>query len=383
MLQKYRLYTLFFILTIFGQIFASTGGIIGVISPRLMYDGRPILWQNFDSDSASTSVGFFQGDQYNFFGLMIGDDSSRIYAGLNTAGFAIVFSSNWQESDASEADLIKQALGQCGRLQDFDRLLAATSVSIGSNSSFACMDAFGSLLLYESDSNRIDPSDFKQSPDGFLVRANFHFDGEQTANEEYWRYHRAKELLKTESVKRKLHNHVVVKKVARDLQSIAFQPVDVPFTGDSRNAPFGYVACKNSINQFNTVSCVVIHGVRSGENPDFATMWIVLGEPSSGIAVPLWPATSQVPVECSASALSMNLLFQQQKKSLYDLADMPTFMNTEKLFALRAELDPIENIIFAETRKALSRWRTQSDYHQEMIDFQMTTAAHVVESLSK
>ncbi len=381
MIQSRQIIFLFFYLAVFGQIFASTSAIIGVISPRLMYDGRPVLWQNLDSDSASTSVGFFQGEQYNFFGLINGADSSRIYAGLNTAGFAIVSSSK-QTNDGSDAELIKQALGQCGRLQDFDRLLSETDLAIGSNSSFACMDAFGLTILYESDSNVIDASDFQQSPDGFLVRANFHFTGEQTANEAFWRYHRARELVKNESAKRKLHNHVVVKKFARDLQSIAFPAVDVPFTGDSREAPPGYVEGQNSINQFNTVSCVVIHGVRPGEHPDFATLWVVLSEPNSGIAVPLWPATSQVPIECTDSDFSLSALFQQNKDAVYDMPDGPTFLNTEKLLALRAELDPIENMIFAETRKILSRWRTQDNYLQEMIGFQMKTATYVFESLS-
>ncbi len=373
---------LLYCLILVGQIFANTGGIIGVISPRLMYDGRPILWQNLDSDSSATSVVFFQGELYNFFGLMTGDDSSRIYAGVNTAGFAVVYSSN-SESDDSEAVLIKQALGACGRLSDFDRLMENTTLTIGANSSFACLDAFGGLKLYESNSTVLDPFDLKTSPHGFLVRANFHFAGAQTADEQFWRYHRANEILKVESAKRKLHHHVIVKKCARDVASIAFEPYPLPYSGNSGNAPAGYIGCANSINRFNTVSAVVIHGVRAGEDPNFATMWVVLGEPICGIAVPLWPATSQVPIECRNSENSMNKIFLQKKNLLYDLASEPQVMDTKKLVALRAEMDPIENIIFVETRKALSRWREHNDYLPDMIDFQTTTAAHVVESLSK
>lgn len=383
---KQHFYIILFALLVFGRIFASTDGIIGVFSPRLMYDGRPILWQNLDSDSAATFVSFFQGDRYNFFGLINGDDTSRVYAGLNTAGFGLVFSTfhgdSVEESQGDEAVLIKQALGMCGRLEDFDRLLKEATIPIGSNTSFACMDAFGEIKLYESGIKIIEPYDLKMSPDGFLVRANFHFYGPQKADDSFWRYHRAKQVIREEIQKRKLHNHIVVKKFARDLESIEFEPYPLPFAGSS-DVGYGYIKCNSSISRFNTASCVVIHGVRAGENPDFATLWVIPGDPNCGVPIPLWPVTSEVPIECTKSVNSLNALFQAEKQNVYDVPSMPKFLNTEALVELRAILDPIENIIFVETRKALSRWRTQNDYLQDMIDFQMTTAAHVVESLSK
>ena len=351
-----------------------------MISPRLMYDGRPVLWQNLDSDSSAVFVKFFSGERYNFFGLINGQDTSGVYAGLNTAGFAIVFSSLKESSPDSaqhrEPLLLKQALSLCGRLEDFERLLDSTSVSIGANTSFACMDAFGAQQLYESGKKARVPFDLKTSPDGFLVRANFHFADPQTANDSFWRYHRAKALLAKQRGEKKLHHHTIVKSIARDLTTMASNPYPLP---DQRNS--GYHRCDNSINQYNSVSCVVIHGVRPGESPDFSTLWMIPGEPICGIAVPLWPATTQVPIECQRNPGSLNSLYMEIERELYNQTGSLKQLDTRNYLEIKSRLNEVENKVFAETRKALARWRNQDDYLQDMTAFQASTAAFIYNSL--
>ncbi|MBN1481844.1 hypothetical protein EH223_05835 [candidate division KSB1 bacterium] len=379
-------YLIVCLLAVIGQIFASVGGVIGIVSPRLMYDGRPILWQNLDSDSADVYIKFFKGERYNFFGLMNGEDTSRVYGGLNTAGFAIVFSTFASSSDKSlnmESVFIRQALGICGRLEDFSKLLDSTEISIGTNSSFACMDVYGAHKLFESGVTMRDPFDLKKVPPGFLVRANFHFTNPQVADKSYWRYHRSEALFASESAHKKLHNHIIMKQIARDMASIAVDPGSLSSDGQASAPPAGFIRTEHSVNQYNTVSCLVIQGVRPGENPDFSTMWVILGEPICGVAIPLWPATSQVPLECQLSEFSLNAFFQEQKSNVYYLTNMPRSVDTNALLALRSRMDQIENSVFVETRKALARWREQSSYLQDMIDFQMTTAAFVYRSLKE
>ncbi|MBN1560342.1 hypothetical protein JW998_08830 [candidate division KSB1 bacterium] len=378
-MRKWR--QLFVIICFFassGQIFASTGSIIGVISPRLTFDGRPLLWQNLESDVADVQVQFFAGKRYNFFGLVNGEDSSRVYAGLNTAGFALVLSKFKEPISDSlyeqEALLVKQALGECGRSEDFVRLMKSATIEIGQNSSFACIDAFDSCQLFESGAERRVPFDLKESPDGFLLRANFNFNDHQAADKSYWRYHRARQLIAAEKAKRKLHHHVLIKKVARDLQSLEDDPYPW-LLGGSDVARAGSVRSQYCINQYNSVSCVVIHGVRPGENPDFSTMWVILGEPVCGVAVPLWPATSRVPLECQLSKYGLTNIYQAQKRAIYERNG--TQLNATAFLQLANKLHEVENKVFAETRKALSRWR-QSDHHlQDMTDFQFQTAEHI------
>lgn len=370
-----------------GKIFAAHGGVIAVVSSRLMWDGRPILWQNLDSDSATVYVRFFKGERYNFFGLMNGEDTSRVYAGLNTAGFAIVFStlkiSSTDEIDAMEPVFIKKALSVCGRLEDFSQLLDATDIPISAHSSIACMDAFGACKLYESGVNVRDPVDFKKSPVGFLVRANFHFYRPQAADKGYWRYHRGEELFAGKTAREKLHPHIIFKHIARDVVSITVDAALHLYRGRTDTAPAGYINCEHSINQYNTVSCIVIQGVRPGENPDFSTMWVILGEPICGAPVPLWPATSHVPAECQLSKFSLNALCREQKNMIYDQKNMPHYMDKNAAIALQSRINVIENSVFVETRKALARWREQNSYLPDMIDFQKKTAAFVYRSLKE
>jgi len=42
---------------------------------------------------------------------------------------------------------------------------------------------------------------------------------------------------------------------------------------------------------------MIAQGVRSGERPDDAVIWAMLGSPLSGIATPLWVRAGSVPVE--------------------------------------------------------------------------------------
>ncbi len=367
-------------LAVFGQIFANTGGVIGVISPRLTYDGRPLLWQNFDSDDPGVQIVFFKGPRYHFLGLVNDRDTTRVYSGLNTAGFGIVVGkAKIEPSDSlfdADAILIKKALGLCGRVDDFDALWQEADLSTDANVSIACIDAFGGIALFEAGGERRSP-DPVDSPEGFFVRANFNFGRKQIAGDGFWRYHRARELLTREGSS-KIRVKSIIQNVSRDLQTMEIDPYPLPFTGQVDNAPVDYVKSENSINQYNTVAAVVIHGVRPKENPDFATLWATLGEPLCGIAVPLWPATGESPYECYGKNPTLNRVIQANERVVYNRKDFPTLMDTKLLVnngrGLLPSLDKAEEKIFNETQRALATWRRRSDYLQNMLEFQNQTS---------
>jgi len=50
-----------------------------------------------------------------------------------------------------------------------------------------------------------------------------------------------------------------------------------------------------TINRASTASVIVVHGVKPGEDPRRATMWVILGEPVTSVAVPLWVAAGTPP----------------------------------------------------------------------------------------
>jgi hypothetical protein len=169
---------------------------------------------------------------------------------------------------------------------------------------------------------------------------------------------------------------MIVKNVARDLTTMAANPYPLQ---DQRNS--GYHRCDNSINQFNTVSCVVFHGVRAGESADFSTMWLIPGEPICGVAVPLWPATTQVPIECQSNPASLNRLYIELERGVYNQMGLSESLDTRAYLELKSTLNEVETKVFVETRKALSRWRNQNDYLQDMTAFQSSTASFIYKSL--
>ncbi len=380
-MKSLRPFSILFLLVIFGQIFADTGGVIGVISPRSTFDGRPLLWQNFDSDEPGVQIIFFKGRRYHFLGLINGQDTTHVYSGLNTAGFGIVTGKAKIESSDSlvdpEAILVKKALGRCGRIDDFDALWEQAAISNDANVSIACIDAFGGIALYEAEGERrsLNPVD---APDGFFVRANFNFGQKQFADDSFWRYHRARELLKSEGSSHKIKVKSVVQKVSRDLQTIEVDPYPLPFTGQINGAPIGYIKSENSVNQYNTVAGIVIHGVRPKENPDFSTLWVTLGEPLCGVAVPLWPASGESPYECHGKKPPLNRVIQGNKRVIYNKKDFPKCLDSKLLInkgrGLLPTLNDAEEKIFKQTQRALATWRQQPNHLQNMLEFQTQTA---------
>jgi len=62
----------------------------------------------------------------------------------------------------------------------------------------------------------------------------------------------------------------------------------------------------------------VFHGVLPDENPLLTTMWVILGEPICGIALPLWVAAGDVPPTLDGELMSvLNDLIQKIKMKAY------------------------------------------------------------------
>ena len=343
------------------------------------------MWQNFDSDETGVQIIFFKGEKYDFFGLVNGEDSSRVFSGLNTAGFGIVL--NYVENIADDsttrpyAILVKNALSRCSHIEDFDPMWRDAQ-SNESNAAIACIDAYGGAVLYDT-AGRYAADDPSASPEGFLVRANFSFRSGQQRDAGFWRYHRSRKLIRQKY--RSINVKTTIQKISRDVQSMEMDPSSLPARDETAAFPAGYIRCEHTINQYNTVAGIVIHGVRVQENPDFATLWATLGQPLCGVAVPMWPATGESPYECHGKKAPLNALIQANKRVIYNrkesrtLADINLLVNKNR--GLLPMLARVEKKIFYDTQKALDQWRKQNDYLEEMIDFQNRTATWVLGSI--
>ncbi len=354
---------------------------VGVVSGSVTIDGRPLLWKNRDSSHKDNEVAFFRGPRYDFIGVINTNDTTQVWMGINTAGFAIMNSESLDQPGDSvdtEGFFMKKALGLCGSVSDFQAMLDSTNQSPrGTRSNFGCIDAFGQAAIFETGNStyeKFDANDPVQAPDGFVVRANFSMTGKGKQAYGTWRYHRAYELFKKAIDRNQMSHAYILQKVARDLVSDELNPYPLPYKESYDGGPVGFIKTRNSINRYRTVSCAVFRGVQKGEPLYLATMWIILGEPIAGAAIPLWPIVGRVPAELDGEKGSvLNQFFQDLKKRLYPDEDFPWYADSELLVGPRAitsGLIEIEQQILLDTERKLIRWRRGQPNFKEFYDFE-------------
>ena len=127
---------------------------VAVISGDVTVDGRPLLWKNRDSSFFENEVAFFHGPRYDFIGVINKNDTTQVWMGENTAGFAIMNAESLDQPGDSidtEGFFMKKALGVCATLQDFELLLRQTNrTGRGTKANFGCIDAKGGAAFYET-----------------------------------------------------------------------------------------------------------------------------------------------------------------------------------------------------------------------------------------
>jgi len=362
---------------------------VGVVSGAVTSDGRPLLWKNRDSSNRDNEVAFFKGSRYDFIGVINANDTSQVWMGINTAGFAIMNSESLDQPGDSvdtEGFFMKKALSLCGSVHDFQVLLDTTNnAPRGTKSNFGCIDAYGESAIFETGNSsytKFDANDPMLAPDGFIVRANFSMTGRGRDAYGVWRYHRAGKLME-EGVKTNVLNYrFILQKVARDLVSDELDPYPLPYEDSFKGAPQGFVKTRNSINRYRTVSCAVFHGVKRGESPSLATMWVILGEPVTGVAIPLWAMAGQVPEELDGKKGSkLNRFFQDIKRRMYHEPDYPQFLDSYLLAGKRAILPKLletEDQIIIETERQMLRWKTGAPALNDFINFEKKMISRVL-----
>jgi len=231
---------------------------------------------------------------------------------------------------------------------------------------FGVIDATGAAAIFETGNSsfkKFDAGDPITAPKGFLVRTNFAETGDGTGGG-WERYDRAIDLFNQRMSQSKISFDYIFKRVARDLMNDRIDPYPLPYSGGQDNRPDGFMRTYYSINRCYTRSCVVFQGVRPGEDPRLSTMWIILGEPVCGVAVPLWLFLGSVPPEMNGipTAPFCDLSIDMDR-FCYPLLTSPEYLDTAALddgFGRRVlgYSHPIEDWIFAKTEAVLNEWRT-------------------------
>jgi len=369
------------------------GCTVGLVSGRSTVDGRPLLWKNRDTSNRNNELAFFRGPQYDFIGVINSDDTTQVWMGVNTAGFAIMNAESLDQPGDSvdtEGFFMKTALGLCGNLQDFEELLRLTNLAgRGTKSNFGCIDAHGGAAFYETGNrsyNKIDSQDPIAAPRGSLVRANFSMTGIGDENAYgTWRFHRARELFDRAIADNRMSHQFILQQVARDILLPDIDPYPLPFAGRQGKAPKGAVRTQDSINRHRTASCAVFHGVKPGETPSLTTMWLILGEPLAGVAVPLWPAAGAVDYLDGKGGSELNRRIQAVESKLYPYRKWPHYLKTQELVGSRSSIltsyRDFEDQIFSATAQVLQTWRGRMPGLQEIREFEQDQILRVLRFL--
>ena len=309
-----------------------------VISGKATRDGRPLLWKNRDtSTTLHNEVILLDGQGYRAVAVVDAGKTSSVWMGSNSAGFCIENSlsrdlkgekagelpekeanSAGQESQQSPAEsnrpgnggFMKLALQRCATVEDFRKLLEETNANGRSTvANFGVIDAQGGAAMFEAGPNSytmFDANDPVTAPHGYVVRSNFATTAQKLpANPESSqvseiyageRYLRACQILDskcTEPNRSEISLPFLLKHLTRDMSDASGRPYPGTVNQPEGALPL-IVSTERTISRTTTVSAAVFHGVRTGEDPRFTTMWTILGDPKFSVAVPCWASMETV-----------------------------------------------------------------------------------------
>ena len=370
---------------------------VAVVSGKATIDGRPLLWKNRDTSKLNNEVAYFNDGKFPYIGVINAGDRTQVWMGVNFAGFCIMNSESQDlEGDTLDAEgyFMKQALMECATAKEFERLLLATNeTGRETKANFGVIDASGAAMFFETGNHtftKFDANDPEIAPQGFIVRANFAMTAVNT-KKSYGkvRYQRANKLFKKFVSEKNMSHQTILRHIARDLVNEKTNPYPLPFEGQEEGKPSGFIRTYNSINRFRTASCAVFHGVLPDENPLLTTMWVILGEPICGVAIPLWVAAGDVPPALDGKPTSLlNDLIQQVETKAYPDTSLKRSINTNIITinqneGLLSRLFKLEDKVISTSAKKLRDWRKRFPASKEIMMFETEVVDKTVAGLKE
>ena len=353
---------------------------IGVAASTATSDGRPMIWKTVDGQVINRIMDYIDSERYKFicdnFPGRIGSTSM----GVNEKGLAILNSQSGDLVGGNTGDhnvsFMWKALGMCSTIYDFEHLLDSTNISgRRTTSNFAVLDSTGACAIYETagyEYVKFDANDTIIAPDGYIIRANFSVTGD--GREGIERYNRSSEIISKLVAEGSLNISNILKYQFRDFSDFNSNPLSIPFS-DSWNyeIPFGYIYTDVSICRFSTMSAAVFQGILPGESPKLTTMWEILGQPATSIAVPYWPVgktpiiSDRIPTSrlCDISVCIKEILFDYSKDENY----LDTYkLRDETGKGLWSDTFFAEDSIYNAAEEKLEQWRNNSFSVEDILE---------------
>lgn len=346
-----------------------------VISGKATRDGRPLLWKNRDRKFVHNQVVQLSGGKYAAIGVANEENRQVIWMGVNSAGFCI---ENSVTNDLGvkgakglgNGSFMSQALKNCATVADFEAFLEETNASGRSTkANYGVIDAQGGAALFETSATtyqKFDANDPQTAPHGYVVRSNFSMTGQkfeqsvgpQELQELYSanRYLRAQELL-NERAGGELDLTYLLRHCLRDLADE--QGCCIPGSVNQREEPLPeFIDTQHTISRTTTVSAAVFQGVLPGEDPRWTTMWVTIGDPKFSVAIPSWPALTEIAPELQAKGERSLSQASHALRAEFFQEDSGGIL-TQGLPDCWQALWKIEDALLKTTGKHLSAWRNQ------------------------
>ena len=321
---------------------AGRGCTTAVISPAAARDGRPMLWKNRDTDFLNNKVIWVRETPHSYLALVNAEDRSGrwVYAGLNSAGFAIFNSVAYNLPEAGseykdmEGTIMADALRRCATVSDFEKYIQENlGPSLGSLANFGVLDAEGGAALFEVSNRAYKKLQAADFPEKYLVNTNFARSGEEGRGAGYLRFARASQLFR-ELAAGPISHLPLLGRFSRDTgHALVAQPALEQFKSLSGKKPF-WISTRDTINRDITSAAVVVCGRKPGRADSPATFWVQLGEPLFTIAVPLWVEAGAVPLSLCQGEKAPLLMEAERLKKLarpYTESDRGAYLDVARL----------------------------------------------------
>ncbi len=378
-LRQLKLTTVF-VNSLFSISLACTIGAFSSISTQ---SRLPLLWKNRDISNPDQAVYFFNDGIYQYLGLVYAGDSTRVWAGINEKGFAIINSTSSNigsgvSGGLDDGEVIKYALQNCASIEEFQLFMDSTDLTgRRTPSNFGVLDSTGEASIFEAGGSSYVRWDASNEPLGFMLRANYSMSGDTTRRTGYVRYLRAVELAEQGYQAGVLDAQYIIEKIARDLGSPGFNPYPLPYRDTVGSYPPGFLPTTASVNRNRTRACVVLVGKGQDTPNEFFQMWTVLSEPCVGIALPMFFAAEAVPEPMSGHELpKICALGQAMREYVYMGTDFG--INTFLLAPIHEEFHPLETEIFYLTQEQIFKWRDSMPTTTEIFEFEESLCERVV-----
>ncbi len=378
---------------------------IGVACGSVTADGRPLLWKTRDSGTRNNELYLHKTFDHRFLCVInVDEENPRSWMGLNEHGFAILNAYIREASGAAKPDTItsngvfmRQALGTCRSVTEFEAFLDTTSSYRQIKGIFGVIDTTGAAMMYEVIDKKVWPYNPADTPEGYLIRATFTchdtVPGGPGPGVGYERFLRSHDLIAGFVAAESLDPHTLMRWHMRDFSDATSKAVPVPFPDKwELDKPFGFINTMWSICRQISVSATVIQGVDPAAEPRepayLSTMWTMLGSPASAIAVPYWAVGEPPAVASGPGGAPLCWKALRLRDYLFWYDGDPYYIDSYRMRdelgdGLWATTFAVEDSIFSVAEDSLAAWRLQPPSWQRLLAAETELADYAYATLQQ